>query len=101
MLIDTGASGVCIERGLLAPLGIIPSGQTMILTPSTVQPIPVFEYDVSLTVLHPGSSFNIQTHPILECQPLGGNIQGLLGRDILAYCLFLYHGHALSFSLAF
>lgn len=102
MLLDTGASGTCVQSGLLGPLGLVQSGQVSLQTPSTgTTPIQCPQFDVSITLLHPDLSFILGVVPIIECQPLGGTIQGLIGRDVLAHCLFLYHGHVRGFSLAF
>jgi len=101
-LIDTGASGTCVEAGLLKPLGLVSSGQIAVHTTSP-GPIPAQwpQFDVSLTLLHPLYPYTIFTTPVAECLPLGGNVQGLLGRDILEHCLLIYNGQEKSFSLAF
>ncbi len=102
LLIDTGASGTCVVSGLLAPLGLTPRGQVSIWTPSTgTTAVHCDQYEVSITLLHHGINFIIPTCSLTECQPLGGTIQGLLGRDILAHCLLTYHGQVGWFSLSF
>ena len=42
-----------------------------------------------------------QLVPIVACKPLSANFRALLGRDLLAHCLFVYDGPANRFSLAF
>jgi hypothetical protein len=59
------------------------------------------EYDLSLTVLHPTGSLVIDPIPVVECQTLSGSFQCLLGRDLLAHCLFVYDGPSGTFTLAF
>jgi hypothetical protein len=102
LLIDTGASGTCIEAGLLKPLGLVPKGQVPVQTPSTVlSPMMCDLFEVSVTLVHPLLPFSIETVSIVECPPIGSGIQGLLGRDLLAHCLFVYNGETGTFSLAF
>src|SRR5688500_2445782 len=85
LLIDTGASTTQVVAGLLAPLGIAPSGSIFMHTPSTgLQPVPCDEYDVS--ILFPTAVpalWRVDDIAAAECQPLPGTIQGLIGRDIL------------------
>jgi len=101
-LIDTGASSTCIEAGSLTSLSLAPTGTVLITTPSTGQnPIQCSQYDVSLIFVHPNLPLVFPAMPIIECQPLGGNFQALLGRDFLRYCLFVYDGQAQHFALSF
>jgi hypothetical protein len=101
-LIDTGASCTCLAAGALSPLSLVPTGTTQMTTPSTGQtPVQCSQYDVSLTIAHPHLNLTIPAMPIVECQPLGGTIQGLLGRDFLSLCLFVYDGPGQRFSLAY
>jgi hypothetical protein len=102
MLIDTGASGCCVNAGLLAPLGLSPSGSIAVHTPTTGgAPVNCNQYDVGIMIPHQQSPFVIPAIPVTECSPLFGNIQGLIGRDILSICMFLFYGPVQGFSLAF
>ena len=99
-LIDSGASSTCIVAGALQSLSLVPTGVTHITTPSTgSNPVRCNQYDVGVFVAHPTITLGQVTMPIIECQPLGGSIQGLLGRDFLRMCLFVYDGLAQRFSL--
>ncbi len=93
LLVDTGASATCIQEGLLAPLGLLPTGSTPIHTPSTGgSPIHCDQYDVSISF--PGMVPFTMTFPtvsVIECQPLTGTILGLLGRDILKHAAMSYN----------
>jgi hypothetical protein len=102
MLIDTGSNATMVEAGLLAQLRLPTSGQVPVYTPSTgTTPVRRPRFDVSLTLLHPLLPFTIDTFSIVRCPPFGGTIQGLLGRDVLAHCLLVYNGPAVTFSLSF
>jgi hypothetical protein len=102
MLLDTGASGCCINTGMLAPLGLTPSGTIQVHTPTTGNtPVQCNQFDVSLVIAHPVNPFFMPIMPITECRPLMGNIQGLIGRDVLSRCMLVYYGQMQGFSLAF
>ena len=99
-LIDTGASCTALDSKLIATLELSPSGSTQILTPSTGNtPHACNQYDVALFLslsasphVHPLSL----TIPVVEATLDGHGIQGLIGRDVLASCVFSYngpHGH--------
>jgi Aspartyl protease len=50
-LIDTGASGTCVDPGLVAPLGLTPTGAVMMQTPSTGgTPFSCYQYDVMILI---------------------------------------------------
>jgi hypothetical protein len=101
-LIDTGASVTCIEDSAIQPLGLIPTGIAQMVTPSTgAAPVACNQYDVSLLLIHPALARLFPAAPIIECKPLSPNFRALLGRDLLAHCLFVYDGQANRFSLAF
>jgi hypothetical protein len=67
----SGASSTCIDSGSLAPLGLTPTGTISMMTPWT------------------------------GATPHVCNQYDIIGRDILAQCLFVYDGQAGNFSLAF
>ncbi len=102
MLVDTGASSTCVEAGVLASLGLPPAGQILMHSASTGgTPVAANQFDISLAIVHPTLSFQIWAMPVIECQPLSGTIQGLLGRDVLSHCMLVYQGQTNAFSLAF
>ena len=101
-LIDTGASGTCIDPACLTLLGLSPTGQTKILTPSTGTTHHLCnQFDISLTILHPDLSLVLRAVPVIESNLANQGFQALIGRDILAKCLFVYNGTEETFSLAF
>ena len=101
-LIDTGASGTCFDAAAIAPLGLSPTGTTPISTPSTgAVPHQCESYDVSVLFYHPDNSRYFGTLPVIAIDFSAQRIDGLIGRDILASCLFVYDGGAQSFAIAF
>ena len=102
MLIDSGSSRCCVDQGVLAPLGLRPIGNVTMHTATTGgSSVSCDQYDVSLMIQHLQSPFFVPIIRVVECRPLGGTIQGLLGRDFLSRCLFLFQGEIQAFSLAF
>ncbi|WP_151832982.1 aspartyl protease family protein [Acinetobacter ursingii] len=111
LLVDSGASGTCIDPNFLQRLNLTPTSKVPVLTPST-NGIPVFidSYDIQLLILHNYSSDAAQTvqtpifnhHQSLRVtgnSMAGQNIDGLLGMDVLRHCLFAINGKVNSFTL--
>jgi Aspartyl protease len=105
-LLDTGASATCIDPSVLQVLGLTPTGQVMIRTPSTGNnPVSFDQYDVSMLV--PPASANqvplyIGTLPVVCTELLvSQGFHVLVGRDILAHCLFIYNGSTNLFTLSY
>lgn len=104
-LVDTGASGTCVDPRLVAPLGLTPSGSVSMQTPSTNGvPVVCSQYDVSVYI--PGADANaggffIPALPILETGLSSQGIDGLIGRDIINRCTMIYNGSAGMFTLAY
>jgi hypothetical protein len=93
LLIDTGASGTVIDPAIVNQLNLSPTGLMTIHTPSTgVTPHQINQYDVSLVILHQILTRTFFALPIGECSLKSQGIDGLLGRDILTHCLFIYAG---------
>ncbi|MGC4004888.1 MAG: hypothetical protein QM811_17935 [Pirellulales bacterium] len=103
VMIDTGAYVTCIDPAHLAPLGITPSGVCDVLTPSTgSMPVRLNQFDVGITILLSNEKTHLlPTLPVIESDLSGHGIDGLLGRDVLAQGLFIYHGETSTFTLAF
>jgi hypothetical protein len=95
-LIDTGASGTCVDPNFVAPLGLIPTGSVTIQTPSTNGSGHVcHQYDVSLIIPNGNPAANplvIDAMPIMETALRSQGIDGLIGRDVLSLCSFHAHG---------
>lgn len=101
-LIDTGASGTCVDPSCLTALGLAPTGQVPIHTPSTAgTPHTCDQYDISLMLIHPRLQLTLHALPVIASNLTAQGIQALIGRDVLARCLFVYDGAAGLFSLAF
>lgn len=101
-LLDTGASGTCVDPKLVAPLSLHPSGQVAMQTPST-NGVPVYcnQYDVAVYIPHDATGFFIGALPILETSLASQGIDGLIGRDVIDRCTLVYNGSAGLFTLAY
>jgi hypothetical protein len=101
-LIDTGASSTCVDPTCFTVLGLTPTGQIPIHTPSTSgTPHLADQYDVSLVLLHPRLQLTLHALPVIASTLKNQGIQALIGRDVLKGCLLVYDGAAGLFSLAF
>jgi hypothetical protein len=101
-LVDTGASSTVVDEQAIAPLGLTPTGQTQVHTPTTGAGVETrFLYDVGLAIYHADHTRIFESHPVIATDFSAQNIGGLLGRDVLASCLFHYDGTGGHFSLAF
>lgn len=101
-LIDTGASGTCLDPTCVASLSLAPTGQVPIHTPSTAGKPEIYpQYDVSLVLLHPSLHVTLPTVAVISTHLVNLGIHALIGRDVLSRCLLVYDGSAGQFSLAF
>lgn len=96
-LIDTGASGSCINEPISKELGLIVRDIVPVQTPSGTSKQGV--YDVGFLLILPG----IITSPLI-IQALSSDLtnqpyQALIGRDILNYCTLIYNGWDNSYQL--
>lgn len=102
LLVDTGASHSCLDKTILAPLGLSATGVIQVHTPSTGKKAQQFrQYDVAVLLYHEDNSRLLATVPVTEVDLSAQGIDGLLGRDILSQCLMVYDGRAGTFCLAF
>ncbi|MHB8409388.1 MAG: aspartyl protease family protein [Acidiferrobacterales bacterium] len=109
-LVDTGASGTCVDPSLLVALGITPKGITSVQTPSTngaAALCPV--YDVQLIVIPamqspPKTPISFMPHvrsiSVIGAQLVHQGIHGLIGRDVLEQWLLIYNGQVGVFTLS-
>ena len=103
-LLDTGASGTCVDPGLVAPLGLTPTGNVQMQTPSTAgTPVTCSLFDISMYIPGTGQTagFMIEAIPVIEAGLRAQGIDGLLGRDVLDRCTFICNGSAGMFTLAY
>ncbi|MBL8230603.1 MAG: aspartyl protease family protein [Bryobacterales bacterium] len=101
-LVDTGASGTCIDAGVMRSLQLSPTGAIPIHTPSTGgQPHQANTFDINLTLCHPQLTMTKQNIPVTEAHLAVQGIHGLIGRDVLRSCLFVYDGQGGVFALSF
>lgn len=102
LLVDTGASGTCLDETLVQALGLQPTSFQPIHTPSTNgAAIMMPQYDVSLIIPHPDIRRNFAALPVMASNFRVQNIDGLLGRDVLAGCVLILNGPEKTFTLAF
>lgn len=96
-MIDTGATGSVMQKGLAAQLGLQPVGVVYISTPSSAN-VPCNEYAVRF--LFPNNV--VVDGTMIEAPMQGqGQVQALIGRDTLAHGVLVYIGYANLFSLSF
>lgn len=96
-LIDTGASGSCINPEIVSALGLVSRGIAQIATPSTkAHPCNVFD-----VALHLPNGVLIPTVQVIETPLEGQSIQCLIGRDVLSMGVLIYIGYTNTFTLSF
>jgi predicted aspartyl protease len=102
-LVDTGASATAVDPNVILSLGLQPTGSMPILTPSTGStPHQVNTFDVGIIIpLNGLMTFSINAFQVFESSLSVQGIQALIGRDLLANCLFVYDGRSNIFTLAF
>lgn len=105
-LVDTGASCTCVDPSVLNALGLSPTGQASVNTPSTGNtPHTADLYDVSVFVpgSDPGQRALVVANIPVMCSELlqSQGFHALIGRDVLADCLLNYNGDEGTFTLAY
>jgi predicted aspartyl protease len=104
-IIDTGASGVCIDPSVLAQLNLTPTGTASVNTPTTgANPAQVNTYDVALMIpavvgqpplIH-------QTLAVMESDLFAmQGFHALIGMSVLRGCHLTVDGQTGLFSLAY
>lgn len=96
-MIDTGAFRTAIDESAIIALGIQPTGQAMI----GGQGGPKLQNLYQVEVAFPGSPFPKLPMEVIGVQIKDQGIVGLIGRDILRYCVLVYNGQQGSWSLSF
>lgn len=105
-MIDTGASGTCVDPSVLKSLSLTPTGKATVNTPTTgAAPEIKDQYDVSLAIpgaLATHTPLYIPTLAVIEAELLvQQGFHALIGRDVLAMCMLMYNGATGQFSLAY
>lgn len=103
-LIDTGASGSCMDPIVLRALGIQPTGVIAVNTPTTgMTPAICNQYDVSIVIPAPNSApFQVPTTAVTEHEFFAAQgFHALIGRDILSRCVLIYNGQLGLFTLGY
>jgi len=103
VLVDTGASGTCIDPTHLSKLGVAATGLIQIHTPTTSgNPVECKQFDVDIGVVLENGAFHfVNTLPIVESDLACQGIDGLLGRDVLSQGILIYNGPANTYTLSF
>jgi predicted aspartyl protease len=97
MLIDTGASMTSVERTILTSLGIPPVGDCQVKTPSGGELQQIYPCSIEF----PGSPLPVIPNIfVLGANLAEQNIIGLIGRDFLANCLFVFNGPSGAFTIS-
>lgn len=93
LLIDTGASHTCLDCSIVKSLGLSSSGVTDVYTPTTgAVPEQRDLFDVKIIIPHSLLSRIVHAAPIIASDMSSLGIDGLLGRDLLDSCVFIYNG---------
>jgi hypothetical protein len=94
-LIDTGATGSAIARGIAQQLGLQPVAVINVTTPSSSN-VPMPAYAVRLLL---PNTIIFETTAI-EAELAGQGIGALIGRDVLSQAVLVYIGYANEFTIA-
>ncbi len=103
-VVDTGASCSCVDRSVLRQLHLVPTGVTLIHTPSTgAGPAMASQFDISLKIVtkEPSDALHRPLLPVIGCDFSSQGFQMLIGRDILSGCLLVWDGLRRCFSFAY
>lgn len=101
-LIDTGAFCTCVDPSVIQALGLTPTGNVPIMTPSTgTGTHQCNQYDVSIAVMMNTDFKIIDTIPVLEAHLAQQGHKALIGRDILSQGILIYNGPHNSVTISF
>jgi hypothetical protein len=103
-LVDTGASGSCLDPIVLRALEIQPTGVIPVVTPTTgATPAICNQYDVSIMIPAAKSApFQVPTTAVTEHEFFSAQgFHALIGRDILSRCVLIYNGTIGLFTLGY
>lgn len=103
-LVDTGASCTSIDPAVVQQLGLSPTGDARLVTPSTGnEPLDVVQFDISVAIYSKLDEppLSIPILPAIETPLANQGFHMLIGRDILSRCLLVYNGVLGHYTLAF
>jgi hypothetical protein len=104
-LIDTGAGISGVDPSILLALGLTPTGEAEIHTPSTGGvPVKTPTYDVRIAILAGRAGdlhFVSETVQVTSTDLTAQGLQVLIGRDILKSCILHFNGADAVFSLCY
>lgn len=104
-LIDTGASISAVDPTVLRALGLTPTGEAEIHTPSTGgTAMRVDTYDVQIAILagRPGDlHFISETVQVTSSALISQGFHALIGTDILRSCILYYNGADSLFTISY
>ena len=92
-----------VDPETIEKLGLVATGVTSVLTPSTQEGVPhqARSYDVRLLIPASPASWIIPALAVIESNLKAQGFEVLLGRDVLGECLLVYDGRSKIYSLAF
>ena len=101
-MIDSGTARTLIDLSVVAELGLLPTGEARITTPSSgVQEFRAPTYEVKLQLMGPPHVLISPALTVISVDLSRFGLQVLLGRDVLARCLFYYNGPSDQFTFSF
>lgn len=106
-LIDTGSAVTAFRSTVFQQLQLQPFTRIPIRTPSTAPGQPHFtdQYDVSLILASAGATKHFPSISAIVSDDFNpedeDGLEALIGRDVLAHCVFQYFGHDQRFDLSF
>lgn len=100
--LDTGSALTGVANRLLHSLGLDVVDSIMVGTPIG-PPLMADRYSVKLSFVSGGTKVEFGELPVIstDCFKPDGEVQALIGRDILNHCAFEYWGTSKSFQFAF
>jgi len=103
-LVDTGASGTCVDSKILTALGLTPTGKAQVTTMTTGKSVHhADEYDASVVISAATGQSPLRVHgiPIMSVDFTAQPIGAVIGRDVLGLCVLIYDGARGTFTVAY
>jgi hypothetical protein len=101
--LDTGSHLTGFPTAVFRALQITPFDEIPISTPSTKpgEVCMAFQYDVSITLDAPDGTRVFPSVHAIASDDFSGPVNGILGRDVLDHCHFVFDGPSKTFRLTF